>query len=440
MKLVKLFCISLAACFALPAVAQRQADTIKVGSLAEVISRAVQQNPTQAVYLEQIKQARYNYKSSKGFIYPNASAGFTGTDNLSLAITPVPGELIGKPNTTLDVQFGKHYVYNTGVTVSQSIFNWTSVMQAKIANNNIRLTMLQQDAYVQSLKEQVARYYFTALIAKSALEIIAKDELLGDSVVTLTKQRLEAGSTDLISVNQSMINFNSIIQNKGQSQQLYDQSIENLKILLGTSPASGLDLSERLNLDSLTGVYVPQIGADRSLDVYRQEVTLADYQARSQRSAAYPTIAATAYFGDQQYRDNFGLSFGNHAWSEYNYIGLSINIPIFTGFSNANKYKSSLAQKNIAELQYSSAAQQSGINDRLLVKNYADYLLMVKASEASFKLYGDNLKLDQQKYKEGIISLDVYQKAFQDYLTAENTYLNNQSLLLSTKSTIISRQ
>jgi thiaminase len=36
--------------------------------------------------------------------------------------------------------------------------------------------------------------------------------------------------------------------------------------------------------------------------------------------------------------------------------------------------------------------------------------------------------------------MDTYFKAFQDYLTAENNYLNNFSQLLSTRSTLLSRQ
>jgi outer membrane protein TolC len=65
---------------------------------------------------------------------------------------------------------------------------------------------------------------------------------------------------------------------------------------------------------------------------------------------------------------------------------------------------------------------------------------MLKASAESFGLYGQNVRLDQQKYGQGLMSLDVYMKAFQDYLTAENTYLNNLSQLLSIQATIISRQ
>ena len=89
------------------AVAQTKADTSNYNSLGEVFTAAIKHNPNQAVYRLQIKQAQYNYKASKGFMYPNASASFNGTDNLHLAVTPIPGILIGKPGTTFYAQFGK---------------------------------------------------------------------------------------------------------------------------------------------------------------------------------------------------------------------------------------------------------------------------------------------------------------------------------------------
>ncbi|PWK79199.1 outer membrane protein TolC [Mucilaginibacter oryzae] len=440
MRILKMGLLPLMCGFTLHASAQTRPDTLKISSLDAVIDAAVTSNPTQAVYLEQIKQARFDHKASGGFYYPQASANFNGTDNMSLAVTPVPGELFGQPGKTIDVKFGKHYVYNTGVTLSQSIFDWTSVMQAKIARDRIRLAELQQEAYVQTLKEEVARYYYTALIAKTALAINALDEKLGSSVVLLTGQRLQAGSADRIALNQAQINANSILQNKWQSQQLYDQSIENLKILLGKAPAAEVIMLDTLNMDSLVSADVTAVGADRSLEVYRQKADIAALQSKSQQSAAFPKISASAFFGNQQFRNDFGLSFSQDSWKSYSYIGLGITVPIFTGFSNTNKYKSQKAQQQVARLEFDNAQQQSLINDRLLLKNYSDYRQMVTASYASFKLYGENLKLNDQKYKEGVISLDVYQKVFQDYLAAENVYLNNLSLLLSTQSTLVSRK
>ena len=419
--------------------AQAKPDTVKINSLSEVFNTAIKHNPTQTVYQLQIKQAQYNYKASKGYLYPSASASFNGQDNLHLAVTPIPGILIGQPGTTFYAQFGKKYTYNTGVTLGQDLIDWQSIFQEEIAKNNVRLNEVQQDSYVQSLKEQTARLYFSVLIAKSALNLSKQDSIYADSLVALSKQRLQQGVTDAISVNQASINYNNVLQGKAQSQQLYDQGIENLKILLGANPTSELALSENIEY-TLFADDPTKLGNDKSLEVYLQQVQLAEIQRKSQRSVAYPKLTATAFFGAQEFRDGFGFSLDNNALSGYRYIGLNLSVPLFTGFTNSNKYQSAVVQKEIVEVQYNNARQQSEINDRLLVKNFNDYGNAVKASGNSFRLYGSNLQLNKQKYQEGILTMDAYIRVFQDYLTAENTYLNNLSQLLSTRATILSRQ
>ncbi len=413
-------------------------DTIVIGSLSEALDRALRSNPTQAVYQQQIRQARYNYKATKGAFYPNAAGTFGGTDNLHLAVTPIPGELVGAPGTTYYAQFGKKYAYNAGITLTQNIVNWQAMLETKISENNVRLTESQQASYVQGLREQVARTYFSVLIAKASLKILALDQRVGDSLAALTRQRLSEGTGDAISLNQALISGNNIQQNKALSQQLYDQGIDNLAILLGIRPATEISLAE--DLDSLATAGLHTLGADKNLEVYRQQIGIAELQRQSQKSLAYPNLSATAYFGVQQYRNNFGLSLDDKAWSGNRYVGLNLAVPLFTGLSNTYKYRSSATQKQIAQLQYDNAMEQSGINDRLLKKNYRDYQDLVRASSENFRLYHENLQLDKQKYEEGVITLDVYLKAFQDYLTAENTYMNNLSQLLSVRATILSRQ
>ena len=197
-----------------------QGDTMRLNTLDQTIASAVKNNPTQEIYLRQMQQAALNYKAAQGFLYPNASLGFNGTDNLSLAETPIPGVIFGQPGTTIYAKFGKHYVYNAGLTLNQNILTWTNVLQMKIAHSNVELAHLQREAFLQSLKEQVARLYFSALIARTALQIDEHDRQLADSVVALSRQKLQEGTTDLMSVNLTVINSNTILQNQAQSQQL----------------------------------------------------------------------------------------------------------------------------------------------------------------------------------------------------------------------------
>lgn len=414
-------------------------DTTIIHSLQEAQQTAQKQNPTLAVYQQQTRQARYDYQATKGAFYPNASAAFNATDNLHLATTPVPGELIGQPGTTFYAQFGRKYTYSTGITLTQNIVNWQAVLQTKIADNNLALSKLQQSSYEQSLKEQVTRSYFSVLIAKASLSIIQKDEAISDSITSLTKQRLDEGTGDAIALNQAIINRNTIRQNKALSQQLYDQGLENLKIILNIKPDDELALAEYPNADSLAATANPTIGPDKNLDVYRQQVLIADLTKKQQRSNAYPSLSATGYLGVQQFRNDFGLSFNDNDWSGYRYVGINLSVPIFTGLSNTNKVRSAATRATIAQMQYETAKDQSAINDRITMKNQTDYQNLTSASQESFHLYGDNLTLNKQKFSEGVITIDAYLKNFQDYLTAENTYMNNLSQLLSIRATVLSR-
>lgn len=420
--------------------AQRSSDTLLLSSLPETISKALRTNPSQAVYRAQQQQAGFDTKAAKGALYPHAAGEFLGTDNLHLAVTPVPGELVGRPGTTYYVQFGKRYIYNPGLTLSQTIFDWQSVLQVQIAKGNGELNKLQQASFEQTLRAQVAQLYFAALIAQASLRTSHRDQLLADSLVALTQQRLAEGTTDALSVNNARINRNNIAQTSTQSRQLYDQSIANLKNLLGEKPAKEILLLETIDPDSPPETGLPALGQDKSLFVYQQQATIAAMQSRLQKAAAYPRLSATLYVGGQQFRNGFGLSFGKGAWSGYRYIGVDLTVPIFTGFTNSNRYRSQLAQQRVAQAQYENARLQSETADSLLLKNYGHFAELAKTSLLNFKLYGNNLQLTKQQFEEGVISMDGYLKAFQDYLAAENIYLNNLSQSLQAKATILSRQ
>ena len=439
MKFILAFITSFLMLFQSTVNAQTETGTLKLGSLSEVISRAIKNNPTQAIYQQQVKQAVYNHKASKGFMYPNVSGSFNGQDNLHLAVTPIPGILINQPGTTYYAQFGKKFTYNTGLTLNENIFDWSAILQSAIAKNNIMLTQMEQNSYIQSLKDQTAKLYFSVLIGKASIKVSTQDLALADSLVVLSKQRLKEGSTDALAVNQAMINYNNVLQNEAQSQQTYHQGIENLKIILGEKAFTDLNITEELNIDAINNLGKINMSADKSVDVYRQQLTLATLQSRSQRSAAYPKLGFDGYLGAQQFRNDFGLGFSSGAWTGYRYIGLSLNVPIFTGLTNTNKYRSSLVQQQIADMQYKTAQEQSAINDRLLLENYTSYQNMAKASANSYLLYRSNVSLNKEKYQEGIINMDIYLKAFEDYLKAENAHLTNLSQLFSTQATILSR-
>ena len=411
------------------------AAQVQIDNLSSLWKIALQNNPNQKVYALKKEQLGYDYKTSQSFYYPQAAASFNGQDNLIQSVTPVPGVIFNKPGPVY-LQFGKHYTYNTGLTITRDLLDWQAILQSKIAKENVQLNNVQQDAYVQTLKTQVGQYYYAALLAKVSMEIAKKDLALGDSIYEAIKSKFKQGLTDMSAVNQAEINRNSISQNSLQSEQLYNQAIANIKLLAGISAATKIVL---VNIPLENQPESMALGSDKTLEPYANSITIANLQLKAQKAAFLPKLTATGYFGFQQFDNDFQMSFAKNAWSDYQYIGLGLNWPLFTGFANSNKMKSISTQKRIAEQNYQSAKEQSNINDSLLLDNYTSFNNMTSAAENSFYLYGKNLELSLQKFREGLISIDAYLKTFQDYLAAENVYLNNLSNLLTTKAAIEAR-
>ncbi|HEV2354011.1 MAG TPA: TolC family protein, partial [Puia sp.] len=153
-------------------------------SLPEVWSAAIKNNPNQHIYRLRAGQLAYEYRAAQSYLYPQVAGEFSGTDNLKLNVTPVPGELIGQPGKTLYLTFGKHYVYNAGLSGTENLFDWQYVFQSNMARENIRLNSLQQEAYEQNLKASAAQYYFSGLIAAASLRISDFDLRIADSILS----------------------------------------------------------------------------------------------------------------------------------------------------------------------------------------------------------------------------------------------------------------
>jgi outer membrane protein len=405
-------------------------------SLPEVWNAALKNNPTQHIFRMKTGQLTADYHASQSYLLPQIAGNFSGQDNLKLSVTPVPGELIGQPGKTLYLTFGKHYVYNAGVNATENLFDWQYVFQSNIAHENITLNNLQQAAYEQNLKASAAQYYFSGLIAASSIQISNRDFQIADSVLATIRNRYTQGLVDLSAVHSAEINVNNVQLNILQSRQLLNQSIQNLKLLTGCKANQTLTLDEHLAADSPVNL---SIGPDRNLNVYIANTHLAQLQAKIFKAATYPTLSLSGFVGSEQFRDNFGLSFGDQTWNDYRYLQLNLNVPLFTGLYNRNKYQSARALARINAQQYQDAVEEGKITDSLLISTYDNYRLLVAASGRNLLLYRDNVELQRQKFEEGLISIDTFQKTFEDYLHAENTHLNNLSSLFSAMASIISR-
>ncbi len=213
-------------------------------SLDEVWEYTLSNNPENTIYQLKVEKANKDKITANSFLYPKIGAGFSGQKSIDIPETPVPGELIGMPGQTVYMKFGQNYSYNSGLSISKTILDWQSMVQAKIAKLNVSLNQAQKDYFEQTLKEQVAQVYYAALTANKAVEISNKDFEIADSLFLIAQNRFKQGLIDGLVFNQAIINKNNVIGNLEQNKYYQSQWLYNLKLLLGFAATDSLILTE----------------------------------------------------------------------------------------------------------------------------------------------------------------------------------------------------
>lgn len=417
------------------------AQSVSISNASEAVVLALEKNLDLQNYIANQAKADIEYKQSKSYRKPTITGTFNGQKNLDLATTPLPAEVFGgTPGETIDTQFGQEYTHNVGISIYKDVFNREAALQKELASLNMDLQGLSKQLYEELLTEQVYLYYYTAIIAQRAIAIGKRDLESAKQVQELTRQKQQEGIIDAIAYNHATINYHSVKQSLNASIQMEQQSLAELKMLFGMQAGDTLTLAKMGDDYQLPELFsIDQLEANLQVQNATLQLRQADAYVKLSQSSLLPTVSLNTYIGRQQFRDDFGLSFSGDDWSRYSYMSLNLSVPIFSGFNSRRNIKSRKLDQQVALNEKVKTELHTSIADQQLI---ADYQLSLEDAELAFqmyRLYQENERLTFQKHEEGLISLDSYLNVFEDYIKAENAYLNSMTKAYTYYSQIIPR-
>jgi outer membrane protein TolC len=403
-------------------------DTLVIANADELVKLSLKNNSNLKIYKLKITQSNYDYKASNYFKTPQINGTFNSQYNLKLSTTNIPGAPFGQPGKYIPISLGKPFTNSMGISAVQSVMDWQHIFQSKIAYQNTELLKAQEDQTIQNLKLQILQTYYSIITSLSAIKISEKDLQLSDSIVKIIEYKYTSGIIDESSFNQAKISSNNIKQNIIQSTTLLKQSIAYIKNLVDLPVSTDLQftLPEQLFVENKL---IQELGSDKGLLPLQQLVKIDSLQIKEAKAKYYPKFNLVGYKGYDQFRDDFGIDFSRGTWNDYSYISFMATLPIYNGLVNRNKVKSMQFKKEVSKEQLKSATQQSLMNDQNLIENYQSTVKLIEITKNNFELLNKITTANFEKYINGLISLDVYFKSFEDYLKSENTYLNMVSNL-----------
>ena len=402
-------------------------------SLKEAISIALHKNTQLLKTSNELQSYESGVKASYGNFLPSlgASGSFNWTRNEVEARTvSYGGFVLDQPATTNETRDYRAGV-GTQITLFDGLSNFAQLSQSQ---NNLEAARLNLERVKQDIVFQTISYYYQVINAQQQLKVKEEDvkynqknletiternKLGGATLADVYLQQVQAGNADLalIQAKNSLETAKSNLLyylglNVFQEYTYSDTLTSSESQLLKSNITESYEDLSRLAAQALEN-RVDYLSAKLSLESAYNGITIA-------RSGHFPTLTGSGSFG-------LSASSVNDLWKSKTYnLGLSLNIPIFSGFSVSNQVQ--IAEVTAEDRQYDLDDLERSIKKNIQ-KTYLDLQAAKKGlavSENNVKSASENLKIEQEKYSLGSGKLLDVLVANTNYTTAKSDYINSE--------------
>ncbi|TDX02003.1 TolC family protein [Dinghuibacter silviterrae] len=350
---------------------------------------------------------------------------------------------IQQPTTFVSNGAGGYTKEKTGVvntfiptlSVTQAIFSPTLLSAAKIAPLYNKAALQVTDSTQIGVVTSVSKGFYNLLLTLEQIDVLKEDTARLDKNLSDTYHQYIGGIVDETDYDEAKIELNNSKAQLKQSTENVLPQYAALKQVMGFPPDS------QFNVRFDTAQMMRDVAFDTTQALqydkrieFQQLMTAKNIQqqlTRYYRTAWLPTLSA---FYDYNYEFESNTTSNFFAQSYPNsYIGLSLSIPIFTGFARAQSLHRAHLQEQ--ELDFEQV--------RLVSEIYSEYtaaLANYKGNYYNLEMMQENTDLARRTYK--IVSLQYNQGvvAYLNVITAESNlisseigYLNALFQLLSSK-------
>ena len=305
------------------------------------------------------------------------------------------------------------------VSVNQLIFNGSYLVGLKASSAYKDFAVKTTSQNKEQAIQLVIKSFYAALINQERMKLFENNIARVDSLLRNTTALNTNGFAENIDVDRIQVSLNNLVTEKSKFERLQALSIEALKFQINYPMDQPLALVGSIS----------EVTVDTDLDGYLKEwdyKTRPDYQVlevnrklqylnvRNKYAAGMPVLSANANLGYSKQATSFGNLFGSpQNFAEvngigpgklypYSSIGLSLNVPIFSGLQRS--YQLQQEKLKLQKIDNSFKSVKSGIDLEIkqAVTNYQNSMQSLNAQKRNMALAEKVARVTKIKYQQGI--------------------------------------
>jgi outer membrane protein TolC len=402
----------------------------------------------------------------------------------SVTLSPAYGQVVALPPQAL--AFGLQYAGNTSASFSQMLFDGSYLIGLKAAKVYEELAKKQTQQAEIDVIEQVSKAYYSTLVARSRLTLLARNVQRLDTLLFQTNQTFKAGFAEKLDVDRLRVQRNNLAVEQQKAQRLTELSVALLKFQMGLPQAQVVQLTDSLgaavvdagalrqrlgtanfntgggdlSLGQVPTVAPPTTGQTPTSEpvanntgqptqanaafnynnriefsTLETQQALAGLDLANRQRGAYPRLSLTAAYGfsgsAKSAKDLFAFrgpesvnsnGFANQNWFGFGNVGLALNVPVFDGFRRKYQVQQARLQQKTIEHGFETLRQSIDLQDAQSRATLVNALDVLDNQKANLDLAADVARVSKIKFQAGVGSNVELITAETDLREAQTNY------------------
>ncbi|MBS1596811.1 MAG: TolC family protein [Bacteroidetes bacterium] len=406
-----------------------EAQQIHALSIQEAIAYAKKNNVQVKNALIDLQIQQQTNKAVTAGALPSVSATGTTTAFIQTPVTLVPGEFFGgAPGTTKAVNFQPKYSAGAAINLKQVLFDGTVFVGLKARKTSLDYYQKAIDVTDENVRANIYKVYYQLVVSRKQMEQLDANITRAEKLLSDAKAMYQNGFQEELDVDRATVQLANLQTQKLSTQSNIDNGYFGLKFLMGMPIKDSLVLTEDFSEDNLKkGVLNDTAYKYEDRNDYQYLLLtkkLGDYNVQRYKSSYWPTLDLNGSFQKNALANEYNFFQRVGTWYPTSYVGLTLNVPIFSGFEkNANLRKSRLQLQQV-ENQIENM-KISIDNDVSQAQNkFRAAIITIDNQKKNMVLAESVYNQTKKKYELGLASNTDITNAQTDLIAAQTNYIN----------------
>jgi len=303
------------------------------------------------------------------------------------------------------IAVGRWNTWSAGVTLAMPLVNAQLWKNLKISGEEVDLAIEKaRNSRLEAVKS-VKQMYYTVLMAKDSYNVYLKVFENANTNYETTLKKYNAQKSSELDLNRAATTLANSIPNVYDSESAVILALWQLKALMGISLDEDIDIkgclsdySTQMLIDE-QAIEMDDLSRNSSMKQLAIQAEELANMVKVQKAAYIPTLSLAFNYNLNAMTNDF--NFAEYKWTPYSYVGLSLNIPIFSGFRRLNQVRQAKVQSAELDLQRIETERQLKISIRQDLNLIETAIKSINSAQIAVKTASKAYDIAQKSYDIG---------------------------------------